>query len=123
MDLENYNMKEIMEMVRLKKCQAWSHTSALLAMILNVNKDCKKHGVTPFDEYNVFASLDKSIKVKRVISDAESKRGFAMMKKVFVDNAPERRELARLQGLTRLVSKKRVPNKPVYTKKEGNYKK
>lgn len=83
-------------MVRMKNSLMWSHTSALLAMTLNVNKDCKKHGVTEFDAFNPYARLEKLNRGKKKISEKESAAGFAMMKKVFVDNAPELKELKRI---------------------------
>lgn len=83
-------------MVQMKNSLMWSHTSALLAMTLNVNKDCKKHGVTEFDAFNPYKLLENTTRVKRKIGDKESAAGFAMMKKVFVDNAPEKKELKRI---------------------------
>lgn len=76
-------------MLEVKQYDAWAHTSCILAMLININKDTKKHGTTSFDAFNPYKKAEK--KKKRVVSDAESKLAFAMMKKLWVDNAPERR--------------------------------
>ena len=73
-------------MVQAKNVEAWSHTSAIMSLLLNVNKDTKKHGVTPFDAFNPYVDADL---VKKPPSESEVKFAFSEMKRIFVDNAPE----------------------------------
>ena len=61
-----------------KQNDSWNHTSALLALIANVNRDAKKQRALKPDDLHPMRS-----KGGEVIPD--SKLGFSMMKKVFVE--------------------------------------
>lgn len=76
-------------MVSFKNYTAWSHTSAIMAIILNVNKDTKKHGVTPFDAFNPYSKELKDPQKKKDISESEAKFNFYLMRKAIVDQAQE----------------------------------
>ena len=54
----------------------WNHTSALLALIMNVNRDPKKHGVVSPRELNPYEK-----KVKTVLKGKDLR----ILKDVFVD--------------------------------------
>ncbi len=80
-------------MVHIKNYESWSHTSALMALLVNINKDTKKHGVTPFDAFNLYVETEGKEKPKHVASKSEVQYNFMLLKRTFVDNAKEYKKL------------------------------
>lgn len=80
-------------MVQIKNYESWSHTSALMALLVNINKDTKKHGVTPFDAFNPYVETEGKEKPKHVVTKSEAQYNFMLMKRTFVDNAKEYKKL------------------------------
>lgn len=55
-------MRELIWMAEAKSKELWAHTSTLLAMIANVNRDPKKHG--PFKPADFNPHAQRAVKIK-----------------------------------------------------------
>jgi len=72
-------------MAQARQQDGWNHTAALLAMLANVNRDPRKgRAFRPADFHPIPAP-------KRTESPPALKGDIAMLKTVFIDNAPIRR--------------------------------
>ena len=73
-----------------------------MSLILNVNKDTKKHGVTEFDAFNPYGKEGSGEKGKRGISESEVQYNFMLMKRTFVDGAEEYKLLPKSKKRTKV---------------------
>jgi len=69
-------LRELVIMAEAKSRDNWNHTSAVLALIMNVNRDPKKHSAVTPRELNPHEK-----KVKTVLRG----KGLRILKDVFVD--------------------------------------
>ncbi len=84
-------MRQIVFMCDMKNYDSWSPTSALMSLLVNINTDTKKNGASKPDDFNPYKHVVNRRKKKKIITEEESKAAFAMMKLLWVDNAPERK--------------------------------
>jgi len=63
----------------------WNHTSAILAMLANVNRDPKKSRAFKPDDFNPY--------VNEKVARLSKKEGFKLLKDLFVN--PQRKEMVR----------------------------
>ena len=68
-------LRELVWMAESNSRQRWAHTSTILAMTANVNRDLKKHG--PFKPADFNPHTERAVKIKT--SD------LSILKEVFVD--------------------------------------
>jgi hypothetical protein len=73
-------------MAEAKSKDNWNHTSTLLALMININRDPKKQRAVKPKELNPHEQ-----KVKDVLRG----KGLRILKDVFVDRAPVRSEITR----------------------------
>ena len=55
-------LRELIWMAESNSRQRWAHTSTVLAMIANVNRDPKKHG--PFKPADFNPHVERAVKIK-----------------------------------------------------------
>lgn len=74
-------------MVEGRNAEAWSHTSSVLALIANVNRDPKKRRAFKPADFNPYAKLRKKTHRERIPDDelALLRDGFNAMKKKKVE--------------------------------------
>ena len=73
-------MRELLWMAEARWLEAWGHTSAVLALIANVNRDPKKtrpFKPSDFDPYSARDKRDEAIEVKdmAILRDAFNRKG------------------------------------------------
>ena len=71
-------LRELLLMAEARSEHNWAHTSALLALIANVNRDPKKSKAYKPADFNPFS--------ERVRQAARVKTDIRILKQVFVDN-------------------------------------
>ena len=69
-------LRELLIMAESRSKDNWNHTSAVLALIINVNRDPKKHGAVSPKELNPHEK-----KVKTILKGKELR----ILKDVFID--------------------------------------
>jgi len=69
-------LRELLIMAESRSKDNWNHTSAVLALIINVNRDPKKHGAVSPKELNPHEK-----KAKTVLKG----KGLRILKDIFID--------------------------------------
>ena len=77
-------MRYVSQLARFKRKYDWEQTSAVMAMLCNVNVS-KKENLVDFDSFNPY-SEDKKSKV----TPESGKQGFKMLKEVFTGSKGKR---------------------------------
>ena len=78
MNPDPLTLRELLIMAEARSKDNWNHTSAILALLINVNRDPKKHHAVSPRELNPHEK-----KVKRVLKGKDLR----ILKDVFVDRA------------------------------------
>ena len=79
LDPGNFTLRELLLMTQWRQREQWNHTSAVLAMLVNVNRDPKKRPIRPDSLHPMYQQPDKVIKTD-----------LKVLKRVFVDQQPRK---------------------------------
>ena len=79
-------LRDLAAMAEARTQDAWSHTSALLALLANVHRDPKKHRVYKPADFDPTSQRNSFRRPRR--NDGLPKVDIAVLKQVFVDRQP-----------------------------------